>query len=57
MSNTRLPSKQEYIKELKQQIDSKPSKLEQYKQKLNERELYEKDNLFNHFGSAGGGAP
>ena len=56
MSNTRLPSKQEYIKELKQQIDSKPSKLEQYKQKLNERELYEKDNLFNHFGSAGGGA-
>ena len=57
MSNARLPSKQELLKELKQQIDSKPSKLEQYKQKLNEREMYEKDNLFDYFGRAGGGAP
>ena len=57
MINTRVQSKQDYIKELKQQIDSKPSKLDQYKQKLNEREMYEKDNMFDYFGRAGGGAP
>lgn len=57
MINTRVQSKQDYIKELKQQIDSRPSKLDQYKQKLSEREMYEKDNMFDYFGRAGGGAP
>ena len=66
MSNTRVLNKADYIKELKQQvqfylnnkqIDAKPSKLELYKEKLNERELYEKNNMFDYFGREGAGAP
>lgn len=38
-------------------MNSKPSKLDIYKAKLNEREFYEKNNPLDYFGKSGGGAP